>query len=67
MVNGLPYVPNRRLFHAVKYSLAMQRDGVDPDVANSKAAEYYGCIAPQVASYVRVVPAWLKNKADWPE
>lgn len=67
MSNGLPYIPNKRLFQAVKLSITMQRNSVHPDVADSKAAEYYGCVAPQVASYTGAAPPWLKGKGEPPE
>jgi len=67
MSNGLPYIKNKRLFQAVSFSLAMQRNGVHPDLADSKAAEYYGCITPMVASYTEAAPAWMRGKGDPPD
>ena len=66
MANGLPYIKNKRLFQAVSFSLTMQRNGVHPDVADSKAAEYYGCVAFQVASYTEAAPPWMKGKGEPP-
>jgi len=47
-------------------SLAMQHNGVHPDVADSKAAVYYGCVAPQVASYTEAARPWMRRKGEPP-
>jgi hypothetical protein len=67
MPNGLPYISNRRLYQAVRFSLSMQRDGKHPEVADAQAAEYYGCVVTQVASYTEAAPPWLKGKGEPPE
>jgi len=66
MVNGLPYIPNKRLFQAVSFSLTMQRNGVHPDLADRKTAEYYGCLTPMVASYTEAAPPWMRRKGEPP-
>jgi hypothetical protein len=57
MVNGLPYIPIKRLFQAVKFSIAMQRNDVHPDVADAEAAGNYGCNRELVENYTaRALP-----------
>jgi hypothetical protein len=55
--HGLPYIPIKRLFQAVKFSIAMQRNDVHPDVADAEAAGNYGCNRELVENYTaRALP-----------
>jgi hypothetical protein len=64
MSNGLPYIANRRLYYAVRFSLSMQSDGKHPEVADATAAEYYGVNRELVANYTAMAPPWLKGKGE---
>jgi hypothetical protein len=66
MPNGLPYISNRRLYQAVRFSLSMQSDGRHPDVADAQAAEYYGVNRELVENYSACAPPWLKVLAEHP-
>ena len=67
MSNELPYIPDKRLFKAVAFSLKMQRDGVHPDVADAKAGEFYRFARETVAGYTEAAPAWMRGKGEPPD
>ena len=67
MSNGLPFIANRRLFQAVRFSLSMQADGKHPEVADAQAAEYYGVNRELVGNYTACAPPWMKGRGEPPE
>jgi len=67
MPHGLPYIASKRLFKAVMFSLSMQQEGTHPDIADSRAAEYWGCSSLQVASYTVAAPPWMRGKGEPPD
>jgi hypothetical protein len=67
MANGLPYIPDKRLFKAVMFSLSMQREGMHPDSADKQAGEYYRFARETIANYTEAAPPWMKGRGVPPE
>lgn len=67
MPSRLPFIPDKRLFKAVKFSLSMMQEGMHPDLADAKAGDYYRFARETVARYTEEAPPWMKGKGEPPE
>jgi hypothetical protein len=50
----IPFRADRNLYLAVSFSIKMIRDGLNPGIANTRAAEYYEVDVSDVAHYVGI-------------
>ena len=50
----IPFIKDRELYKAVSFAVKMIRQGTNPGVANTRAAEYYGVAVSDVARYVGI-------------
>jgi len=47
----MDYIPDKKLYAAVKFARKMIREGTRPQIANTRAAKYYGFSVSDVAHY----------------
>jgi len=57
----MDFIDNKKTFAAVMYAIKMIREGIDPGLANARAARYYARPISEVAKYVGQHASRTKN------